>query len=144
MSPTGKKAVAAALERLLEEHGLDFRRVRAGLPHRTVYQRAAAADLSVLLLLHWHSYREQFCFEVGWLFRATFDDLGSCFDAAHALRLDAAILPVNVLAGQPGEHWWDLREAAGVADAFVEVQSLGLPYLDRVAQAKLPAGGLEC
>ncbi len=143
MSPPGKKAVAAEFERLLRQDGLDFHRVRAGLPHRTVYGRVLAADLTVLLLLHWHSYREQFCVEVGWLFRATFDAIGSHFDASNALRRDAVILPMNVLAGQMGETWRDGSGAAAgagregaVGEAFAEVVRLGLPYLDRVAQAK--------
>ncbi len=142
MSPAEKKAVAAEFERLLRDRGLDFRRVKAGVPHRTTFARAVAADLTDCLLLHWHSYREQFCFEVGWHFRATFDDMSSCLDLADALRRDAAILPINVLMGLPAERWWDWRAAEDggrLEEAFTEVQWFGLPFLDRVARAKRPS-----
>ena len=49
-------------------------------------RRAVSADLTAYLLLHWHSYHEQFCVKVGWLLRAAYDDIGACFNAVEPPR----------------------------------------------------------
>lgn len=139
MNTSVKKLVMQALVDLQSRRSLGYRYLKAGMPHRSTYQKVINDELSNLIFIHWHSYNDKFCFEVGWMYRSTLDDISSALDPKTAIAKNAAIVDVAMITG--GIQEWHAVRADTlekvVVPVFDSLLRIGIPYLETVNSAKL-------
>lgn len=140
-----KKEIVDLFKKLIKEKGLGYRTIPARMPHRTTFARRVDDDLTLYLLIQWHSYRDKIALEVGWTFKKTLDDIRSDIDPERVIQSDAVVIGLAFIAKRAEQGWWDVRNypaipqdvPAIIAEAFSEFFEIGVPYLERVVQTKL-------